>query len=305
MIAMDPLSFFLYFLSQLLDGLLISATYALMAVGLTLIFGIMKVVNFAHGEMYMLGGYTSYFIITKLNVNPFPALFVSVIVGFCFGAVVERLLLRPMNTGKVERKDDYSILITFGLSVFLQNFAVVLSPFSKKPPSFIGGKISLGPFTVSGDRLFACCLSVAILLILFMFIYKTATGKALRSVSQNRDAASILGINPFKMDTLAVSLGSLLAAAAGALIAPVYLVYPTMGAFAIKGYVIIVLGGMGSIKGSIVGAILLGVVETLGSVFFPDPRRALTYRDAFGLVALVVVLLLRPTGLFGEKVRKA
>ncbi|RLG50418.1 MAG: branched-chain amino acid ABC transporter permease [Thermoproteota archaeon] len=298
--------FLSYFFAQLLNALIISAIYALMAVGLTLIFGIMKVINFAHGEMYMIGGYTAYFLITRAGVNPFAALAIAAVAGLVFGAVVERAFLRPMSLGRVERPGEYAILITFAISVFMRNLMIVLYPFSTGPPPYVVGKVKVGPLTIGGDRILASAVSIAVLAALLFFLYKTWPGRAMRAVSQNRPMASALGINPIRVDNWSFALGSMMAAVAGALMAPIFLCSPSMGAMpAIKGYVIIVLGGMGSILGSIVGSVLLGLFESLGSVFMPDPTRALAYRDVYGLLVLVAVLLLRPYGLFGEREREA
>ncbi len=304
---MPQISEFLpYFFAQLANALIISAIYALMAVGLTIIFGIMKIVNFAHGELYMIGGYTAYFLITRTGLNPFLAILASAGIGFVVGSIIERLFLRPIGTGKVERPAEYSILITFAISVFLRNMMIVIYPFTTGPPPYVPGRVELGPLSISGDRLLACLASSIILMLLMIFLYRTWAGRAMRAVSQNRPMASALGINPLKIDTLAFSIGSLMAAVAGALVAPIFLISPSMGAIpASKGYVIIVLGGMGSIKGSIIGSILLGLFESLGSVLIPDPTRALAYRDVYGLLVLIIVLLLRPYGLFGEREREA
>jgi len=295
-----------YFFAQVVNALIISAIYALMAVGLTIIFGIMKIVNFAHGELYMIGGYTAYFLITRVGLNPFLSILASAGIGFIVGSIIEKLFLKPIGLGRVERPAEYSILITFAISVFLRNMMIVIYPFTTGPPPYVPGKVTLGPLSVSGDRLLACLVSAIVLIFLMVFLYRTWTGRALRAVSQNRSMASALGINPLRIDTIAFGLGSLMAATAGALVAPVFLISPSMGAIpASKGYVIIVLGGMGSIKGSIIGSILLGLFESLGSVLIPDPTRALAYRDVYGFLVLIIVLLLRPYGLFGEREREA
>lgn len=299
--------FILYFLVQLANALILGALYALIAVGLTLIFGILKIVNFAHGELYMLGAYSSYYICLLLNVDPFLAVVLSMAIVGVIGCMFERVFVSPMYSKKIERKDEYAILVTFGLSIFLQNLAVVVfGPWPRKPPSFWMARFEMGFIAVSGDRLADTLISAAILSVVVIAVYKTMIGRALRAVSQDRHAASIVGINPSRMSTLVFGVGSALAAAAGALIAPIFLVVPDMGTVpVIKGFVIIVLGGMGSLPGSIMGALVLGLIESLSGAYIPDPRRAFAYKDVFGLIVLILVLLFRPSGLLGEKVRKA
>jgi branched-chain amino acid transport system permease protein len=293
-----------YFLSLVTTGLTMGVIYALMALGLTLIFSILNVVNFAHGEFYMLGGYFSYFILTTIaGFNPFVAVLASGLIVTLLGLAFELLFLRPMHLGQIERPAEYAILITFGLSFFLQNLALaVFGPYPHRPPSFFKGAINLGITRVSADRLTASALSLALLALLLLVINKTWVGKALQAVSQNKDATAIVGINPLRMNTLAFALGVGLAALAGALLAPSFSIVPNVGAVpSIRSYVIIVLGGMGSIQGSILGGLLIGLVESLGAGYFPDPSRGLTYKTAFGLVIFALVLLFKPTGFFGRE----
>ena len=291
------------FLAQVLNGLIVGLLYALMAIGLSLIFSVLKLVNFAHGECYMIGAFASYYLSTLLGLNPILSVFLSMLLVFLIGVTVQYLFLRPLYTGKVERKDEYAILITFALGIFFQNLAMsVFGPWTKKPPDFFPGVTSIGFLTVDNNRLVVAGAAVVIMLALLVVIGKTFIGKALRAVSQDRDAAAIVGINPHRMNMLAFGIGVALAGGAGALIGPIFLISPVMGILpGIKSFVIIVLGGMGSIKGAIIGSLLLGQIESLGSVFLLDPTRGLAYKNAFGVLLLAVVLLLRPTGLFGEK----
>ncbi len=293
-----------YFLSLCTTGVIMGVIYALMALGLTLIFSILRVINFAHGEFYMLGGYASYFILsTFTGLHPLLAVPLAGLIAALIGLAFEIAFLRPMHQGRIERPDEYAILITFGLSFFLMNLALaVFGPYPHRPPSFFQGAVRLGFVNVSADRLTASILSLALLTLLLLIINKTWIGIALQAVSQNKDAAAVVGINPLRMNTLAFGLGVGLAATAGALLAPSFLIVPDVGAVpSIRSYVIIVLGGMGSIQGSILGGLLIGLVESLGAGYFPDPSRALNYKTAFGLVIFALVLLFRPRGFFGRK----
>mgnify|MGYP001151927568 CR=1 FL=1 len=293
-----------YFLSLCTTGLIMGVIYALMALGLTLIFSILRVINFAHGEFYMLGGYAAYYILgTFTGLHPLLAVPVAGLIAALIGLAFELVFLRPIHQDRIERPDEYAVLVTFGLSFFVMNLALaVFGPYPHRPPSFFEGAVNLGIVRVSADRLTASALSLILLGLLLLVINKTWVGKALRAVSQDKDAAAVVGINQLSMNTTAFALGAGLAGVAGALLAPSFSVTPDVGAVpSTRSYVIIVLGGMGSIPGSILGGVLIGLVESLGAGYFPDPSRALNYKTVFGLVIFALVLLFRPTGLFGRE----
>ncbi|RMD62416.1 MAG: branched-chain amino acid ABC transporter permease [Alphaproteobacteria bacterium] len=292
---------------QVVNGLIISIFYALAALGLSLIFGVLKIVNFAHGELYMLGGFAYYVAASLLGLPPVAAVLVACAVLFAIGLMIERLLIDPIYEGKVERVDEYAIMITFGLGILLQNLMLsIFGPWTKRPEAIVHGRFEIGELIVSGDRLTAAGVGVALIGVIMYLLRATWAGKAIRAVAQDRETAGIVGVDAKLTGMLAFGMGSALAGAAGALIGPVFLVYPTMGVIpAIKAYVIVVLGGLGSVPGAIAGALILGQVENLATVLIPDTSRALAYKDAYGLVLLVLVLLLRPQGLFGERTRRA
>jgi branched-chain amino acid transport system permease protein len=292
-----------YLFTQAANGAVIGVIYALIAVGVTIIFSILKIVNFAHGDLYMLGGYCAYYVITLLGVPPLPALFVSMASIFTFGIVLERLLLTPLYSERTERKDEYGLIVTFGLAFFLRNIALILfGPFPLKPPSFVPGVLELGNLTLTNDRVFAGAIGFVLLAVLLYFMSRTIWGQALDAVSQSRDSAAIVGINPGRFNSLAFGVGAALAAGAGALIAPIFSLAPNMGVLPnIQAYVIVILGGMGSVLGSIIAGLVLGETESLFTAFFPDPTRALAYSNAFGVLVLMIVLIVRPTGLFGRR----
>jgi branched-chain amino acid transport system permease protein len=299
--------FFISLSEQIINGFIISIFYMLGAIGLSLIFGALKIVNFAHGELYMLGGYVYFIFASMIGIPPELSILTAALIMFFIGMLVEGLLIRPIHTGKVERVDEYAIMITFGLAIFLQNFILgVFGPWTKRPNALFKGRIEIGELIISGDRLVAAGLGICIILLMLYILKYTWAGKAIRAVSQNRSTAEVVGINVNMVSMYAFGLGSALAGVAGGLLGPVFLVHPTMGIVpAIKAYVIVVLGGLGSIPGAIVGSLILGQVETLASVFIPDTTRALAYKDAYGLVLLLVILLIRPHGLFGEKERRS
>jgi len=291
-----------YFLLQALNGLVTGLIYALIAAGLTIIFSVLKIVNFGHGALYMMGGYAGYYAIHLLGVPPVIAVFVAMAAVYVLGIVFEFLMLRPLYSNKIDRKDEYAIIVTFALFMVLENAAIVaFGPFNKRPPSFAEGAVHVGTLTITYDRLAAAGMAALLLIGISLFMQRTSIGQALDAVSQSRDSAAIIGIDAKRMYAVAFGLGAALAGGAGALIAPIFSLSPTMGDLpSVQAYVIVVLGGMGSVPGSIVGGILLGIVEGLGIGFYPDPNRALVYSNAFGALLLIITLLVRPTGLFGR-----
>lgn len=309
--------------SQIANGLIMGTIYGLMALGLALIFSIIGVVSFAHGEFYMIGGMIVYYMtaVWLPGAGPLVAVLVACAATFTIGAVFERLFLTPIYDGKVERPNEYAILVTFGLAFFLQYLVQGLSganpvkaaPFFELPRSAFpeSGAILkttrsnltlFDTIAVSTPRLTAAVLSVAMLLALIWFLYRTWTGKALRATAQDRQAAAVAGINPGRMNMLAFGLGCMLAGLAGAVLVQAFSWLPQTGAIpALRAFVIIVLGGMGSLPGAFIGGILLGLIETAGAGCMPDPTRAAAYLPAYGMIVLTLVLLLKPQGLFGRK----
>jgi branched-chain amino acid transport system permease protein len=228
-----------------------------------------------------------------------------------------------MNTGQVERPGEYAILVTFGLAFFLQYLTLALVGANpKKVPRFIeyptinlpsaadpsllemtAGSIRLfGTISISTPRFTAALIALILLALLVWFLYRTWIGKALRAVSEDRQAAAVAGINPDTMNTLAFSLGAMVAGLSGASLVQVFSWVPWAGTPAsARSFVIIVLGGMGSLPGAFLGGLILGVVEALGAGCVPDPQRAASYIPAYGMIILTLVLLLKPTGLFGRE----
>ena len=299
-------------IAQLVNALTIGTLYALMALGLSLIFGVLKLVNFAHGESMMVGGYLYYFLATSFLVTSFGiplylAFILTIPFLYLFGIIIEKIFLRSAYGRNMARYDEYVILVTFTLGIFLQNLALpVFGPYNRQAPALFKGRVIVGDLVIVGDRITAAGIAFIIIGVLLFFLYRTYLGKGLRAVAQNPAAASIIGIKVSRMRGLAFGVGISLSGISGALLGPIFIVNPGMGIpFAVKAFVIVVLGGMGSIKGSLIGAYLLAIVESFGSVYLPDPTRALAYKDAYGLLLLILVLLVRPQGLFGEKERRA
>lgn len=292
-------------LDLLVNGLIIGVFYALMAIGLSLIFGILKVVNFAHGEFYMVGAYAYTLSSLALGVPPWLALPFAFLVGAVVGLVVERLLMRPLYAGYASwglMRDEYAVIVTFGLSILLINLVdKIVGPYAYRGPALVSvSRIHLGPVVISGHRLIAAVVAVAVIVAVMLVVRFSLWGRQIQAVAQNRLGASLAGIDTAKASAIVFALAGALAAMSGALLANIFNPSPDVGVFpAIKSYVIVVLGGMGSVPGSIVASLILGVMESFGGVYL-----SYQYRDTFGLLLLIAFLLFRPQGLFGEKSRE-
>jgi len=284
-----------------LSGVVIGLIYSLMALGITFIYGIMKMINWGMGEFYMIGSYVPYALIATLLGPRLWWLALPLAMGavFVLGLILQRLLLRPMFVGVVERRDEYATIVTIALMVFFRNLAIVVGGPNQYAPGDYAKPRMLGTLPISGNRFVALIATLVLLGLFYLVVKHTAIGRALRGAAQNRMGIQTAGIDVLRLDMIAFGVGVALAAAAGALLAPDFLVYPENGAIStFKGFEIIVIGGLGSIAGSIVGGLLLGVLEALGSVFISS-----AYRDLYGFVLLILVLVVRPTGLFGERER--
>jgi branched-chain amino acid transport system permease protein len=286
-----------------LSGVVIGVIYSLMALGITFIYSVMKMINWAMGEFFMIGSYVQYaLIVTVLGPSRWwLALPVAMTSVFLLGLVVQRVLLRPMFVGGIERRDEYATIVTIAMMVLFRNAAIVLGGPNQYAPPDYARPVTLGTLPISGNRLVALVGTVVLLGLFFLVIKKTWIGRALRGAAQNRVGIQTAGVDVLRLDMVAFGVGVALAAGAGALLAPDFLVYPENGAIStFKGFEIIVIGGLGSILGSIVAGVLLGVIEALGSVFI-----SAAYKDLYGFLLLIALLVFRPTGLFGERERTA
>jgi branched-chain amino acid transport system permease protein len=288
-------------LNFLIAGVMIGTLYALMAMGITFIYSIMKMINWSMGEFYMIGSYTQWFLISFLLGGELWIIGVigTAVVLFLLGLVVQWLLIRPMFSTSMERKDEYGTVITIALALFLRNLATVLSGPNTRSPDVDMGRIMFGSLPISGNRLAAFIGSLIVIGIFYLVLNYTWLGRAFRASSQNRVGVQTAGINVLRIDQIAFALGITLAGVAGALLAPVFNVFPANGAVTtMKGFEIIIIGGMGSLPGAALGGLLLGIIESLGSVFITS-----SMRNVYGFIFLIIILLIKPTGLFGEKER--
>lgn len=285
------------FLQHVLNGLILGGTYALLGIGLTLIFGIMNVVNFAHGEFYTLGAYGAFFFLALLQLNFFAALLGAIVVGVLLGGVCERVLLRPLLGESI----DTRMLVMIGVWITMQNTELlvwggiaknVAHPFPEAP-------LVLGPLSVAPLRLFVFVAALALIGGAYALIHTTRLGKAMRATFQDRETAALMGVDIHRIHTVTFAFGSGLAAAAGALLGPVFVVYPAMGDLAaLKAFSVVILGGLGHLVGATLGGLILGIAEELGAGYISSG-----YRDAVGFVIIILVLALRPSGLFARAER--
>ncbi len=277
----------------LVSGVLTGALYAMIGIGLTVVFGVMRIINLAHGEMVMLGMFGAFWGQALWKLDPFLSLLLWAPLMFAAGMLLYRFLLRPIIPGG----ELNTLLYTAGLSLLLANLALLLWTGDYRTINLSYGQQPVRPFgiSVSVPLALAFGLALAITAALWLFLTRTNLGRAVRAVSQNGEAAVLMGIDVERVATVTFGLGTALAGAAGVLLAPSLYLYPTVGELLIvKCFVIVVLGGLGSVPGAIAGGILLGVVESAGAVYVSS-----TYKDGIGFVLFLAVLLYRPSGLFG------
>jgi branched-chain amino acid transport system permease protein len=288
-------------LNFLISGVMIGTLYSLMAMGITFIYSVMKMINWSMGEFYMIGSYIQWALITFVLGGTlwYIGLIGVAISLFVIGLVVQFLLIRPMFSTGMERKDEYGTVVTIALALFLRNLATVLSGPNTRSPSIDLGRIMIGDLPISGSRFVAFIGALVVIALFYYIINHTWLGRAFRASAQNRVGVQTVGINVLRIDQIAFGVGVVLAGIAGALLAPVFNVFPENGAVAtMKGFEVIIIGGLGSLFGAGLGGILLGVVESLGSVFIDT-----SLRNVYGFIFLIVILLIKPNGLFGEKER--
>lgn len=277
------------------NGLVTGCFYALMALGLAMIFGLMNVVNFAHGEFYVMGGVVAYAFSNLLGVNFYVTIVIAVVIMFAFGAMVERVFIRPLRGQHLLS----TALVTIGLSIFLLNTMLIVfgnapqaldTPFARKP-------IFLGSVVLTEGRIFAVLIGVAAMLLLYVLINRTKLGRAMRATFQQKEAAALVGVNVEAVYTYTFALGTAMAALSGVLLGAIFLIHPNTAELAtLKAFVVVILGGMNNLAGVVAAGILLGVVESLWGGFVSTG-----YMDVIGFVMVILILLFRPAGLFSRE----
>lgn len=288
------------FLSNLINGISLGSVYAIIALGYTMVYGIARMLNFAHGDVIMVGAYICFFAIYSFNLNPVIGILMAVVVCTVLGVVIEKLAYKPLR-----QATSLAVLITaIGVSYFLQNMAQLLwSANPKVFPTIINGSIKLfgGELSISRTTIVIVLVCALIVVGLSIFVNHTKMGKAMRACSEDKGAAQLMGINVNKTISMTFAIGSALAAIAGVLMCCAYPnLQPTTGSMpGIKAFTAAVFGGIGSILGAFIGGILLGVLEILGSAYISTELK-----DAIVFLALIIVLLVKPTGILGKKIHE-
>lgn len=283
-----------FLISQsLVNGIILGTLYLLMSIGFTLVFGIMRVVNFAHGEFYMLGAFAAFFMVTLFDLPYVAALGLSFGGGILLGTVIERVVFRPF------RGDELSGMIaSLGLAMILQNLALIaFSPDPMAMPSLVSGAFRFEFLIVPKSRLLALGASAGILILFYLFLMYTRTGRALRALVLDQEIAAAYGVRVELMYPLGLGLGVALAAIAGAMMAPLFGVSPFIGETPLlKAFIVVILGGLGSIPGAVLASLLLGLIESFTSTFV-----SASAADIVVFALVVAVLLIRPSGLLGQE----
>ena len=282
------------FLQSVISGVLIGGVYALIGIGLTIIFGVMRIINFAHGDLMMVGMYLAFFCWKLLGLDPFISVLVIIPVMFAFGGLVQWLVIDRAVTALPQNQ----ILLTIGIGLVLSSTAMMLftSDYRILTTSYSSSSFTLAGISLSVPLTIGFALTAVITALLYWFLIKTDLGLALRATAQDRDAAQLMGINVRRISIFAFGLGAALAGTAGALVSPTYYIFPQVGStFTLKAFVIVVLGGMGSVVGATLGGVLIGMVESLSAVYVGSG-----WKDVVVYALFLLVLLVRPSGLLGR-----
>ena len=287
------------FLSNLINGLSLGSIYAVIALGYTMVYGIAKMLNFAHGDVIMVGGYIVFSATSYAGLNPYVAVLISIIFCTLLGMTIERVAYKPLRNAS-----PLAVLITaIGVSYLLQNLALLV--FGAQPKNFTSVvpldsvKLFDGRLTISGEAIVTIAVTVIIMVALMLFINKTRPGNAMRAVSEDRGAAQLMGVNVNGTIALTFAIGSGLSAIAGVLLCSTYSnLTSTTGAMpGIKAFVAAVFGGIGSIPGAMIGGVLIGIIEILGRAYISSQMA-----DAIVFAVLILVLVIKPTGILGKKI---
>lgn len=291
----------IYILEDAINGILMGSIYGLTALGLTVIFGVLKVINFAHGSLLMVGMYVAYWTIHFTGLHPYLSLVFVVPVMFLFGYFLQDIVIKPIFKAEKEVREPITVIIvTTGVWYILDNLTLLIfGPQYRSIPDnpLKGGMLEVGDMLISVPKLWGFVAAILTALIIYLFFQKTRIGRAIRATSLDREAASLMGINQYKVYNIAFGIGTAAAGVAAVALVPFYNIFPTVGVlFDIKGFIIVVLGGLGSIGGAIVGGIIIGLIESVAPQFMTA-----TWTEAIVYGLFLVVLFVKPSGLFGVK----
>jgi branched-chain amino acid transport system permease protein len=277
------------------NGLLMGGVYALIAIGLTLIFGVLEIVNFAHGEFVMLGMYFSYFLFTLLGIDPYLSIFIIIPLLFFLGISTYKFLIEKVMGARLH----IQILLTLGLMLFLQNLALFIwtSDYRSVKLGYSTTVYNLQGLMVSFPRFVACLVALSIAAILYIFLKKTDIGMAIRACTVEKEGAALVGINVKRIYLVAFGIGIVCAGVAGSTLLPFFYVSPTVGSiFVLTAFVIVVLGGMGNFAGALLGGLIIGVAESMGEVFLPG-----SLKQVVSFTIFILILFFKPMGLMGGR----
>ena len=280
-------------IQQLVDGLLIGLMYSLIAIGLTLIWGVMNIVNFAHGEFLMLGMFTSFWLFTLYGIDPIFSIPICFVGMFIVGMLIYRFIVSKVMKGPILAQ----LVVTFGVSIFISNLAVYFwtPDFRLLPATILQGTWDIGGITLSIPKVAASVGSVIASVCMFFFLQRTRTGKAILATEMDREAALLMGINTERINSLSFGIGAALVGVAGAFLSTYYYIYPQVGGlFGTIAFCVVALGGFGSIEGAFIAGILVGLAQTLGGFFF-DP----SYKYAIVFMIYLITIWIKPQGLLG------
>jgi len=280
-------------LQVLINGLFLGGLYSLISLGLTLIFGVIRVINFAHGEILMISMYASYFCFSFWGLNSYLSLMLVIPAMFILGVLIDQVVIRPIRQAPAYMQ----IFATVGLSVLLMNLALVFlgGDYRTLNVGFARKVVQIGPLGISLPRLIIFLASIAVAWLLYLFLNKTDIGKQIRAITQDRDAAKLLGIDPNRIYMITFGLGSALVGLAGGLMMPLYYVFPSVGAyFVLTAFVVVVLGGLGNMMGALLGGLILGLIDSLSGYYINPALKEVVY-----FIVFLLVLLLKPSGLMG------
>jgi branched-chain amino acid transport system permease protein len=283
------------FLQTLISGVLVGGIYSLIGLGLTVIFGVMRIINACHGDLIMIAMYLSYYLHRSTGLEPLLSVIVTAPCLFLLGYVIQRVFVARLRGSYAE---DNSLLLTFGLGLILANAVLLLftADFRVVETAYSRAVWHVAGLSINVSYLFSFAMALLVTGLLYLFFMRSDLGMAIRATTQNRMAAGLVGVDVARVSWISFGLGAALAGVAGALLTPIFYLYPTVGSlFTIKAFEVVVLGGMGSISGAIYGGLAHGIVESLGAVYVSTG-----YKDAIGFIAFVLVLVFRPAGLVGR-----
>lgn len=287
-------------IQAIINGTMTGSIYGLAALGLTLIFGVIKVINFAHGSLLMVGMYAAYWIIMLTGMHPYAALIFVVPLLFFFGYAMQGIVIKPILEAQSDVREPVEVIIvTTGVWYILDNITMMIfgAEYRVVQTAISGAKFTIGDIIISAPKFYGFITTIVTAALLLWFLKNTKMGKSIRAASLDRVAASLMGINQYRVYNIAFGIGAAITGIVGCVLIPFYYVFPTVGViFDVKCFIIVVLGGLGSIPGALIGGVIIGLIESIFSQFMTS-----TWTELIVYIVFLAVLFIRPAGLFGEK----